>query len=53
MTMGDVYRFFAYNQAIELPNDYFVNGDEGNTHILKLKEQQTLRQRILYADGLM
>jgi len=51
--MEDVYRFFVYNQAVELPDDHVVNGDEGNDHLLKLKERKAMKRRILYVDGLM
>ena len=53
MTIQDVYSFFAYHKAVELPDSDVISGDAGNDHVAKLNEQKALRQRILYVDGLM
>ena len=51
MTMEDVERFLAYNQAVELPDDDVVNGDKGNVHVLMRSEMEALRRRIYYVDA--
>ena len=53
MTIQDVYSFFAYHKAVELPDNDVINGDEGNDHVVKLNERKALRRRILHVDGLM